>query len=53
MSAGMTGSRERLEEEGFRFFNIGADVVGMAGYLQSVLSAFANDGAGKTRETKG
>lgn len=42
MSAGLMASREVLEEEGYRFFNIGADVIGLGRYATQALASFAN-----------
>lgn len=44
MSAGLMGAHEELEEEGYRFFNIGADVVGMGEFFKSALKSFHQSG---------
>lgn len=41
MSAGLIDSREQLEKEGYRFFNIGADVIGLARSLKQALAGFS------------
>lgn len=41
MSAGLMGSRETLEKEGYRFFNLGADVAGLGRYFKSSLASFS------------
>ena len=40
MSAGLMGSREMLEKEGYRFFNLGADVVGLTHFCKNALADF-------------
>lgn len=40
MSAGVFGTRAALEKEGYRIFNIGADVVAVGQYLKSQMAGF-------------
>ena len=42
MSAGLFGSRAALEEEGYRAFNIGADVIGVGQYFAERMADFQN-----------
>jgi len=37
------GPRAELEAEGFRIFNIGADVIGLGNYFKAKLDEFANE----------
>jgi len=41
MSAGLIAPRATLESEGYRFFNLGADVIGMGDFVRRQLHAFA------------
>jgi hypothetical protein len=54
MSPGPMAPRAVLEEEGFDIFNLGADVIGLGGYLQAKMDAFAGEAVakGKGRKTK-
>lgn len=45
MSAGLFGCRDQLENEGYRFFNIGADVIGLGGYFQKAKTDFSGRNA--------
>ena len=46
MSAGMLASRAALEEEGYRVFNLGADVIALGEYFKARVAAFENEAAG-------
>ena len=43
MAPGMMASRAVLEEEGFRAFNLGADVIGIGQYCKDRMAAFQNE----------
>lgn len=43
MSAGMLAPRAVLEEEGYRAFNLGADVIGIGQYCKDRMAAFRNE----------
>lgn len=43
MSAGMLAPRAVLEEEGYRVFNLGADVIGLGEYFKARVAAFAGE----------
>ena len=40
MIPGMLAPKSVLEEEGYQFFNLGADVLGLAEYFQKKIAAF-------------
>lgn len=42
MSAGMIAPRAVLEQEGYRVFNLGADVIGFGQYTRNLMSAYEN-----------
>ena len=46
MAAGLFTDRRTMEAEGFRFFNLGADVAGMGEYFRQRLATFGQGGAG-------
>lgn len=52
MSAGVFGSRAILEEEGYRIFNIGADVLGIGQYFKERMADFQNQAPAKTESVK-
>lgn len=43
MSSGLMGSQEKLEKEGYRFFNLGADVIGLTQYFRDALASFSKE----------
>ncbi|MEO5803229.1 MAG: aldolase/citrate lyase family protein [Verrucomicrobiota bacterium] len=43
MAPGMIASRAVLEEEGFKAFNLGADVIGIGQYCKDRMAAFQNE----------
>jgi 4-hydroxy-2-oxoheptanedioate aldolase len=42
MAPGFIAPREELEAEGFRIFNLGADVLGLGDYLKAKVADFEN-----------
>jgi 4-hydroxy-2-oxoheptanedioate aldolase len=52
MSPGPMAPRAVLEEEGFDIFNLGADVIGLGGYLQAKMDAFAGEAVAKGKGRK-
>ena len=54
MSPGPMAPRAVLEAEGYRIFNIGADVLGLGDYFKAKMDAFAGEAVtkGKGRKAK-
>lgn len=52
MAPGFMAPRRELEAEGYRIFNLGADVLGLGEYLKAKIAAFHNDGTDANGATR-